>query len=87
MARYVLDCITVNGVEAESPEFTVTMDEDKTVSAFYVEETTVSVKIRNGGAEDKTVTKITVTLESIVIPAGQTVDIPYDPAKDTIEVS
>jgi len=88
MARYVLDCITVNGVAVvESPEVTVTMDCDKTVKAIYVEEITVSVRIKNTGTVDKVLRKITVIVEDIPFPAGQTVNIPYDPSKDILEIS
>ena len=86
MARYVLDCITVNGVTVvECPEIKVTMDCDKTVRAIYVEAQPVSVRIKAKDM-DKTVTKITVVVQVINIPAGETVDIPYDPATDIIEI-
>ena len=88
MARYVLNCITVNGVaEVESPEVTITMDADKTVRAIYMEAQPVSVTMKNVGTEDKTVKKVTILVETVNIPAGGTVTILYDPTHDVIEIS
>ena len=85
MARYVLECITVNGVAVvKCPEVTVTMDEDKTVRAIYVEAQTVSVVIKNEKAEDVTLVKLSA--ETITVPAGGEVTIPWDPAKDKLVI-
>ena len=86
MAAYLLTHLTVNGVEALiDVEVPVLMDEDKVVIAKY-EVNPVSVKIKNTGTIDKTVKKVTFSEETINIPAGGTVTIPYDPTKDTIEI-
>jgi len=87
MATYILTHLTVNGVEAPlDVEVPVLMDEDKGVIAKY-EVNPVSIKIKNTCATDKTVKKVTITQETINIPAGGTVTIPYDPTKDIIEIN
>jgi len=85
MARYVLDCITVNGVTVvEYPEVTVTMDEDKAVKAIYVEAQPVSVVVKNEKTEDVTLVKLSA--EAFTVPAGGEVTIPWDPAKDKLVI-
>jgi len=83
---YVLDRIEVNGFQVPGPEISLVMDCDKVIIATY-EVKQVSVTMKNTGTEDKTVIKVTITVEPINIPAGGTVTIPYDPTHDVIEIS
>jgi len=82
MASYVLSRVTVNGEENQAPEFTITMDADKAVMAVYKEAQHVSIIIENAGIEDAVLVK--TSSETITIPAGQTVTLPFDPAKDKL---
>ena len=82
MASYVLSRVTVNGEEAEAPVFTVTMDADKAVTAVYMEAQHVNIEIENAGTEDAVLVK--TSSETITIPAGQTITLPFDPAKDKL---
>ena len=84
MAIYALSHIDVDGVQHPGPEVTLLMDCGRVITAVY-EAMSMSVRIKAKDA-DKTVTKITVTVETIIIPAGETVNIPYDPATDVIEI-
>ena len=85
MARYVLDCIMVNGVVViDCHKFTLTMDADKTVKAIYVEAQPLSIVVKNMKAEDVTLVKL--SSEIFTVPAGGEVSIPWDPAKDKLVI-
>ena len=86
-ASYIFTHYVVNGVVSTDNILNLNIVEDTEIKAYYIrEDGLVSVKIRNPGTTDKVIKRITiiVTEEDITIPAGQQIDVAYDPATQEI---
>ena len=84
---YLFTHYLVNGVVFTDNVLNVNMDEDTEVKAYFIrEDGLVSVKIRNPGTTDQVIKRrtIVITDENITVPAGQQIEITYDPARQEI---
>ncbi len=84
---YLFTHYLVNGVVSTDNVLNVNMDENTEVKAYFIrEDGLVSVKIRNPKSVDQVIVRrtIVITDESITIPAGQQIDVTYDPVNQEI---
>ena len=87
MATYLFSHYEVNGAPVFERETTITMDENVDVVAHYLMEgQEVSINIRNEEDTEQTVIvrRIVVTETPHTIPVGDSVDIAFNPATDSL---
>lgn len=68
------------------PSSSVTVNGKTDIVAVYVQEVVKMVKVTNETGANMVAVKITLTLTSIPISDGASVDIPFDPAAGDVEI-
>ena len=84
---YIFTHYVVDGVVFTDNVLNLNIVEDTEVKAYYIrEDGLVSVKIRNPKSVDQVIVRrtIVITDENITIPAGQQIDVTYDPVNQEI---